>query len=79
MPEVDTPVADPQLDRLNTMLDKVIRIQHPGEGQRVTTPPEGISVEEVLPAGFRFEYDCCCHSHRSDPRNGRDDPVAAVG
>src|ERR1700677_4718738 len=28
---VDTPGKDPQLERLNTMLDKVIRIQHPEE------------------------------------------------
>ncbi|HET6253280.1 MAG TPA: conjugative transposon protein TraM [Puia sp.] len=30
---VDTPDKDPQLERLNSMLDKVIRIQHPEEGR----------------------------------------------
>jgi hypothetical protein len=46
--EVDTPVADPQLDRLNSMLDKVIRIQHPEESKRREV--DAGSAEEVLPA-----------------------------
>ena len=46
--EVDTAAADPQLERLNSMLDKVIRIQHPEESKRGDV--DGGSVEEVLPA-----------------------------
>lgn len=49
-PAADTPAADPQLDRLNTMLDKVIRIQHPGEGTRAPGTAEGLVAEEVLPS-----------------------------
>ena len=32
----DTPENDPQMDRLNSMLDKVIKIQHPTENKPVT-------------------------------------------
>jgi hypothetical protein len=41
------PESDPQLDRLNNMLDKVIRIQHPAENKPVATNE---NAEEVLPA-----------------------------
>ena len=46
----DTSVADPQLEKLNSMLDKVIRIQHPGEGKPVAKVVENENADEVLPA-----------------------------
>jgi len=49
----NSPQPDPQLDRLNAMLDKVIRIQHPQEGVAgvaTAVPVSGRAVEEVLPA-----------------------------
>jgi len=48
--EVDTPVADPQLERLNSMLDKVIRIQHPEENKRAVGVAEVLASEDALPA-----------------------------
>jgi hypothetical protein len=44
-------VADPQLDRLNAMLDKVLRIQHPEEhvGLERSAAGGGVSADEVLP------------------------------
>jgi hypothetical protein len=50
MPDADTPAADPQLEKLNIMLDKVIRIQHPGEGVRAPEAADRLVSEEVLPA-----------------------------
>jgi hypothetical protein len=47
------PAPDPQLDRLNVLLDKVIRIQHPLEataGARTPVAASGRAVEEVQPA-----------------------------
>ena len=47
------PAPDPQLDRLNAMLDKVIRIQHPQEatvGALAAAPAAARSADEVLPA-----------------------------
>jgi len=38
LPLPDTPETDPQLERLNTMLDKIIRIQHPGQDAPENTP-----------------------------------------
>jgi hypothetical protein len=46
----DTPERDPQLERLNTMLDKVIRIQHPGESRAMSDPLAGSASEAVIPA-----------------------------
>lgn len=46
----DTVVADPQLEKLNSMLDKVIRIQHPGESKPVAAPAGNENKDEVLPA-----------------------------
>jgi len=43
----DTPESDPQMDRLNSMLDKVIRIQHPAENK---TAIANENAEVVLPA-----------------------------
>ncbi len=47
---VDTPEKDPQLERLNTMLDKVIRIQHPEEIRPRSGPQESNASETVIPA-----------------------------
>ena len=45
--------GDPDLDKLNTMLDKVLKIQHPGQGGRDTVPvsarPAGREVAIVSP------------------------------
>ena len=41
---------DPQLERLNGMLDKVIRIQHPSEPVQAASPVVSSSVDEVQPA-----------------------------
>jgi hypothetical protein len=46
----DTPARDPQLDRLNSMLDKVIRIQHPAEGRVVASGADNGQAETMLPA-----------------------------
>jgi len=45
----DTPEDDPQLTRLNSMLDKVIRIQHPGE-IRSDYATRSTPTDEVMPA-----------------------------
>lgn len=42
--------VDPQLDRLNAMLDKVIRIQHPQEQSAAATSGVSRPADEVLPA-----------------------------
>ena len=42
--------TDPQLDRLNGMLDKVIRIQHPTETSNNTSSTVTSIADEVLPA-----------------------------
>ncbi len=47
---VDTPEKDPQLERLNNMLDKVIRIQHPEEIRPMSGPQESSASETVIPA-----------------------------
>jgi hypothetical protein len=47
---VDTAANDPQLERLNGMLDKVIRIQHPNEGRPMGSRGELGTTELVLPA-----------------------------
>jgi Conjugative transposon, TraM/Domain of unknown function (DUF4138) len=49
-PVVDTPVADPQIEKLNTMLDKVIRIQHPAENKTGVTNTDKGEAEALLPA-----------------------------
>jgi hypothetical protein len=46
----DTPVADPQLDRINQMLDKVIRIQSPGEKKTVKPEVPGRPTDVVSAA-----------------------------
>ena len=46
----DTPESDPQLDRLNSMLDKVIRIQHPGESKQAQSNAISNNAAELLPA-----------------------------
>lgn len=46
----DTVADDPQLERLNKMLDKVIRIQHPGEGKPVADRGEMKSADQLVPA-----------------------------
>ena len=45
----DTAEDDPQLAKLNSMLDKVIRIQHPGESRSNNMTPN-TPMDEVLPA-----------------------------
>jgi Conjugative transposon, TraM/Domain of unknown function (DUF4138) len=47
---VDTITADPQLEKLNSMLDKVIRIQHPGEAKPVAAVVANENADDVLPA-----------------------------
>jgi hypothetical protein len=47
---VDTGEKDPQLERLNTMLDKVIRIQHPDERRPMSDPPASSAAETAIPA-----------------------------
>jgi Conjugative transposon, TraM/Domain of unknown function (DUF4138) len=49
-PVADTPVNDPQLERLNGMLDKVIRIQHPGESRAGGNAADNGQADPVLPA-----------------------------
>jgi hypothetical protein len=44
------PEPDPQLEKLNGMLDKVIRIQHPSEPEQVGPAVTSSSVDEVQPA-----------------------------
>ena len=47
----DTSEEDPQLQKLNTMLDKIIRIQHPGETPgTATVPGAGLPHNEGVPA-----------------------------
>jgi len=47
---VVVPAPDPQIERLNVLLDKVIRIQHPQETAPVASVAPGRVVDEVLPA-----------------------------
>ncbi len=47
---VDTPEKDPQLERLNTMLDKVIRIQHLEERKPISGSQESNASETAIPA-----------------------------
>jgi hypothetical protein len=47
---VDTPAADPQLEKLNGMLDKVLRIQHPEENRPMGGRKETRETDMVLPA-----------------------------
>jgi hypothetical protein len=42
--------TDPKLGQINTLLDKVIRIQHPEEGHKPTPETGNRRVDEVLPA-----------------------------
>src|SRR6185312_12944997 len=49
-PAPPTPTDDPQLDRLNKMLDKVIRIQHPREDNTPNPRASPGVVDELLPA-----------------------------
>jgi hypothetical protein len=49
IPLRDTVTSDPKVDRLNLLLDKVIRIQHPGEDKPETTIPMR-AADEVQPA-----------------------------
>jgi hypothetical protein len=46
----DTTASDPQLEKLNSMLDKVIRIQHPNEAKPVAAVVANENADEVLPA-----------------------------
>jgi len=43
-------VADPKMEELNSMLDKVIRIQHPEEAKVLATPAMRRLSDEVVPA-----------------------------
>ena len=43
------PEPDPELERLNGMLDKVLRIQHPAEGGQAIPPVVNSSLDEVQP------------------------------
>jgi hypothetical protein len=45
----DTTAHDPQMERLNTLLDKVIRIQHPEERKAERAETAQRRVDEVLP------------------------------
>jgi len=45
-----SPEPDPELERLNGMLDKVIRIQHPAEPVQASAPIGSGVVDEVRPA-----------------------------
>jgi hypothetical protein len=47
-PRPTTPDNDPQLDRVNTMLDKVLRIQHPAENK--APQPVTDNATELVPA-----------------------------
>jgi hypothetical protein len=47
---VEVPEKDPQLERLNNILDKVIRIQHPSEARSVSEQKAVASAETVIPA-----------------------------
>ncbi len=44
--QVDTPEPDPQIEKLNAMLDKVIRIQHPAEAKAAA---DKTPADEVIP------------------------------
>jgi hypothetical protein len=44
------PEPDPQLEKINGMLDKVIRIQHPSEPVQAASPVVSSTVDEVQPA-----------------------------
>src|SRR5579872_3968118 len=46
---VDTPAEDPQLERLNSMLDKVIRIQHPADDKPARDQGGTPLAEQLLP------------------------------
>lgn len=50
MRPADSARQDPQLEKLNSMLDKVIRIQHPSEGKPVVKAAENENADEVMPA-----------------------------
>jgi hypothetical protein len=47
---MDTPAADPQLEKLNGMLDKVLRIQHPEENRPMGGRKESAATDLVVPA-----------------------------
>lgn len=47
---VEEPAPDPQIERLNTMLDKVIRIQHPQEQQPQPASTPSRPTDAILPA-----------------------------
>jgi hypothetical protein len=47
---IDTPATDPQLEKLNTMLDKVLRIQHPEENRPMSGRAAATVTDLVLPA-----------------------------
>ncbi|HEY4287976.1 MAG TPA: conjugative transposon protein TraM [Puia sp.] len=46
----EAPESDPQLEKLNGMLDKVLRIQHPSEPGQVSATVGSTTVDEVQPA-----------------------------
>jgi conjugative transposon TraM protein len=55
----DTATSDPQLEKLSAMLDKIIRIQHPG-GEQITPPNEPIAVADLVanPAAKADSVQC---------------------
>lgn len=50
MPRPDTGIRDPQMERLNALLDKVIRIQHPEERRSERVESLKAPMDEVMPA-----------------------------
>jgi len=47
--DAPVPEADPQLEKIDRMLEKVIRIQHPGELGHGSAVPPAVGIDEVLP------------------------------
>lgn len=46
----DPPDDDPQINKLNSMLDKVIRIQHPNDPMPATNQPTAAQKDDIRPA-----------------------------
>jgi hypothetical protein len=79
---VDTPVRDPALERINEMLDKIIRIQHPGAGV-LGMGTLGVDTVAGMPSAdtLAHERNLAGAVVRTDKRNlmeGRADNVAAI-
>jgi hypothetical protein len=67
---VDTAARDPELERINEMLDKIIRIQHPGVGALVTDTVAAMGTDTV--AGMR-PADTLAHERNLVAEVGRAD------